>query len=257
MRDVNIGSIRSIDRAIDILQAFSIEDPSLSIDRIVKKTKIPNSTVYRILCTLERRGLVQFDESSATYKPGLRLMEFGVLLSSVLDIRKEAEEILIDLHLKTNQTILMAIKEGDELLHIYKKENYQGLKVSTTVGQRRPYNFGAMGPVLLAFQPEEEIERILKIPIPRYTPNTITDINKIRERLNQIKNDKFYISSNETNLGVTGIGAPVFGMGGEIEATIGIVGPQIQVDDKLEEFTALILDAAKQISAKIGFRGTF
>ena len=127
MRDVNMGSIRSIDRAIDILEAFTVEKPSLSTEELAKLTKIPHSTVYRILCTLERRGLVQFDEKTLKYKPGVRLFQFSALVSNVLDVQQEAEELLDNLHYKTGQTVLMAIRDEDQILYIYKKEKYEGL----------------------------------------------------------------------------------------------------------------------------------
>jgi len=81
MREVKIETIRSIDRAIDILQAFTIEKPFLSLDEIAKITKIPRSTAYRILYTLETRKLVQIDKLSMKYKIGLRMFEFSTMLS--------------------------------------------------------------------------------------------------------------------------------------------------------------------------------
>jgi IclR family KDG regulon transcriptional repressor len=254
MRDINMGSIRSIDRAIDVLQSFTIDKPSLTIDEISKITRIPNSTVYRILYTLERRGLVQFDKNSLTYKPGFRLIEFGSLISSVLDVHQEAEKVLIDLHFKTRQTVLMAVCDGDQIVYIFKRENYEGLKFSSMVGQRRPFIYGVLGPVLLAYLPEKLIESILDKPIPQHTPHTVTDKQIIRQRLQQIRNDGYYVESNETNIGVTGIGAPVFDARREVIAAVGVIGPSVQlVNHEFEQAKVALLHAVKEISAKMGF----
>lgn len=249
-----MNSIRSIDRAIDILQAFTIDKPILTIDEISKITKIPNSTVYRVLYTLERRGLVQFDEKLLTYKPGLRLLELGVLSSSVLDVRQEAEEILIDLHAKTDQTILMAVVEGDQIIYIYKREKLEGLKFSSLVGQRRPFIYGVLGPVLLAFFSEREIERILDTPIQQRTPYTVTDKDILRQRLMEIREDNYFVESHETNMGVTGIGAPVFGVNGKVIAAIGVIGPEVQLKEQIAKVKPMLLEAANQISLKMGYR---
>jgi len=255
MRDINMGSIRAIDRAIDVLQAFTIEKPSLSIEEISKIVRIPNSTVYRILFTLERRGLVHFDKIACTYKPGFRLIEFGSLISSVLDINQEAEEVLIDLHIQTKQTVLMAVRDGDQIVYIFKKENYEGLKFSSLVGQRRPFLYGILGPVLLAYLPDKFIEGILDVPIPTYTPYTITDKNLVRQKLEKIKREGIYFESNETNTGVTGIGAPVFDVGKETIAAIGVIGPSVQLDAELDTAKAALLEAAMRISNKMGYKG--
>lgn len=257
MRDVNINSIRSIDRSIDILQAFTIKEPSLTLEELSKKTQIPKSTAYRILCTLERRGLIQFSEETTSYHLGLRLMEFSALVSSTLDVKTEAEETLKDLHLNTNQTILMAVKEGDQIIYIFKQENYEGLKFSSTVGQRQPFIYGVLGPILLAFSSASQIKRILNTPVSEHTPYTETDKDVIYKRLLKIKKDKIFIESNETNVGVTGIGAPVFGLNAEISAAIGIIGPQIQVDNQIDQFKPLLLESAQRISYKIGYKGDF
>lgn len=253
MRDVNMGSIRSIDRAIDILQAFTVEKPLLTNEEIAKITGIPHSTVYRILCTLEKRGLLQFDEKAAVYKPGIRMFLFSTLISSVFDVRQQAEELLNELHDKTGQTVVMAVRDEDHIIYIYKKEKYEGLKFSSVVGQRRPFIYGILGPVLLAFLPEKQIEHILNKPIPQHTPFTVTDQQLILERLQKIKEEKIYIESNETHLGVTGVGVPITA-NHEVIAAIGVIGPAVLLDHKLEDIKPLILETAHKISAKMVYQ---
>lgn len=255
MRDINMNSILTIDRAIDVLQTFTLEKISLTLEEICDKTRIPKNTVTRILYTLEQRGFLQYDQESALYKPGLGLFEFILLQSAVLDVQKEAEEYLIELHNKTKQTVMMALKENnDQIFYVFKKENDEGLKVSSLVGLHRPYLSGVLGPVVLAFLPDREIERILKMPIPQSTPYTVTDPAAIRERLHKIKRDGYFIASNETAIGVTGIGAPIFDMNGEAIAAIGVVGPAIQLDSRIEDAKQLLLDTSAKISARIGYR---
>jgi DNA-binding IclR family transcriptional regulator len=257
MHKVNITPVRSIERAIDILQTFASEF-ELTLDEITGKTNLPRSTVYRILCTLEGKQIVQFDMKKQVYKPGLKMIELGLLLSSSLDVYQEAEDVLVDLHNRTRQTVLMAVKDGDEILYVFKKETRQGLKVSSVLGQRRPYIYGVLGPVLLAFEDDEKIERILQQPIPKRTPYTVTDINVIRERLRQIRSDYLFVEANETTKGVIGIGAPVFNAQNEAIAAIGVVGPTVQItDDRLQQIMLLLFQSAKAISKKMGYSGAW
>ncbi|TDF93229.1 IclR family transcriptional regulator [Paenibacillus piri] len=256
MRQINMESNRSIDRAFDVLQVFTIERPSLTKEEISKLTDIPVSTVYRILYTLERRSLVRFDPDTLCYSPGFRLIEFGSLISSILDVHREAESFLNDLHVQTRQTVLMAISDGDQILYVFNKENYDGLKFSSHVGQRRPYIYGILGPVLLSYLPNKQIERILEIPVPKHTPYTTTDPDLIRKRLQLIKDNGFYIESDETNIGVTGIGAPVFDVRKEVIAAVGVIGPSVQlVGEVLEQAKVALLTATQGISSKMGYPG--
>ncbi|MET3508207.1 IclR family transcriptional regulator [Halalkalibacter oceani] len=256
MRDVNITPIRSIERAIEVLQAFTPEKPSLTLEELSSITNIPRSTVYRILCTLEGKGLVRFETATAHYKPGLRLIEFTAL-ASTLDVRQEAEDILTELHNITNQTVVMAVEDEDEIVYVFKKEKYVGLKFSSQVGQRRPFIYGVLGPVILAYKPKQRIEEILSIPIDSYTPQTTTDIDEIRKRLEMIKQEQVFIEADETTMGVTGIGAPIFGANQEIIAAIGVLSPTIQLaEDELEKIKELTMDASRKISKRMGYKET-
>lgn len=255
MSDVNISAIRSITRAIDILECFSPEHPALTIEQITQATKLPKSTVYRILVTLKTRNFVQFNEKTLEYTPGLKLMKFGFLLPVVLNVQSEAEEVLIDLFNKTKQTVLMAIPEDDDISYIFRKENKEGLKFSSSVGQKKPYIYGVLGPAILAYMPEDEKNRILNLPIHPHTPYTITDRNLIRERLNEIQQHGYFIESNETTVGVTGVGAPILGMKGEPVAGFGVIGPSVQIDPELDELKTLVLEASREISKRMGYKG--
>ena len=254
MREVKIETIRSIDRAIDILQAFTIEKPFLSLDEIAKITKIPRSTAYRILYTLETRKLVQIDKLSMKYKIGLRMFEFSTMLTSTLDVYHEAEEPLNHLFHLTNQTVLMALKDDDQIVYVFKKEMTNGLKFASITGQRRPYIYGVLGPVLLAYSSESEINRILDLPVDQHTDFTVTDITVLRERLKNIKEEGIFFEKDETNIGVTGIGAPVFGGDNEIIAAIAVVSPSIQLtEEKIEHSRIELLKTAAEISSKMGY----
>src|SRR5690554_5606741 len=118
MNRVNMPSIRSIERAIDILLAFS-RKKTATIQELAEITKIPHSTVYRILCTLEGKKMVQYNEKTAKYKPGIKLFEFNTLIPHVLDVRQDTEEVLDDLHFKTGQTTNMAVRDNDQIIYIY------------------------------------------------------------------------------------------------------------------------------------------
>ncbi|WP_462409758.1 IclR family transcriptional regulator [Neobacillus sp. Marseille-QA0830] len=255
MRDINMTSIRTIDRAIDVLQAFTLETPALTIEEISEKVDIPKNTVYRILYTLERRGLVKFDQDTLKYQPGLRLIEFGYLQQAVLDVSREAEDLLNELHEKTKQTVLMALKEDDDqLFYIFKRESSEGLKVSTIVGLRRNIFFGVLGISILAFLPAQKIEHLLE-NIKPHSPHSVTDKNIIRQRIEKIQQEYVYSQADETTLGVRGISTPIFNMNGDPIAAIGVIGPSIHFDeDQVQKVKLLVRDCGEQISRRMGYK---
>jgi IclR family transcriptional regulator, KDG regulon repressor len=248
-----MGSIRSIERAIDVIESFATKNKPLTMEEIASYTKLPKSTIYRILCTLEKRHLVIFDDKTLRYQPGIRLLELGIRYTSFFDIKKEAEDTLTLLHLKTNQTVLMAVHAGDQISYIYRRENEEGLKVSSGVSERH-YTYGVLGPILLAFLPENQIEHILSKPLPQQVPTLVTDLELLRSRLERIREEKFYFESDETHVGATAFGTPIFGPTGEVIAAAGIIMPTMHFnEEKYNEYRHLLMAASKEISEKMGY----
>jgi DNA-binding IclR family transcriptional regulator len=187
----------------------------------------------------------------SAYHLGLKLVEFGLIASTHFNIQQVAEYELIEFQNKTKQSVIMAVKLEDEILYVFSKENEQGLKFSSTVGQRRPITYGLLGPILLAYSPQSQIDRVLSFPIHPQTPYTIIDKDKWYQKLENIRNEKSYIDINFTTIGVAGIGAPIFGVDQNVIAALGVMGPIVQVEDKLEEFKELISETVDKISRKM------
>lgn len=256
MRNVQMESIRAIDRAIDVMNAFTSQTPELSIEQIASTTRLPRATVYRILYTLERRGLIRFDEQALTYRLGFQFLAYSDLVVSSLDLRKEAAEPLLNLYEEIHQSVLLAVAQGDILTYVYRKEVPHGLKVASLAGPTRPLVFGAFGAVTMAYMEDEQVDKLLRQPIPKFTPSTVTDSNVIRQRFAQIRENRVFVETDEAILGVTGIAAPVFNADGAFVAAAGIDGPSVQLSgDALTDATQAVVDAARRISVKLGYRG--
>ena len=69
--------IRAVERALDVLEAFTARDPTLDLDALCQRTGLPKSTVFKILSVLEQRGYVQKDPADGTYRIGLQAFQVG------------------------------------------------------------------------------------------------------------------------------------------------------------------------------------
>jgi DNA-binding IclR family transcriptional regulator len=256
MRDVNMNSVRAIDRAIDILNVFSVDHPVLTIDKIISMTKLPKTTAYRILYTLELRGLIQYDQKKQTYRLGLKMLEYAGTLTTFLDVRQEAEEILIKLQTETKQTVIMAMVEQETFVYVFIRENPVGFKYSSYIGMRRPNNFGVLGQIIMAFSTEDELNRLLtKYPLTKMTSKTVTDLNVLRDRFKKITEEQVYADMEETYEGGVAVGAPVFDAEGKLIAAIAAYGPAWELNgEHLESVKLMVKDAANQISLKMGYK---
>jgi len=254
LRQVNMNSVRAIDRAVELLEVFTIDRPALTIDEITAATKLPKTTAYRILYTLERHGLIHYDPKTLKYRLGLKILELSATLTSVLDVRREAEDILIDLQMKARQTVVMAVPEHDSLVYIFKRENPEGFKYSSVLGQRRPLHFGVLGQIMLAYLSEQELDRYLSThALERHTAHTITDADLLKKKLAQIRSEKVNVDMEETFEFGNAIGAPVFNAEGKLIAAVGMIGPSADLNrEKIAELKPVIRDVGIEISRRMG-----
>lgn len=256
MRELKINPIRSLDKAIDILNVLSEEKDWLTIDEIVELTKMPKTTVYRILYTLELRGLIRYDRLLNRYHLGFKLLEYSDSVTESIDLLRDSVGYLMELYKKVRQTVLLAMVEDDSIVYIFKKEKKtEGLTYTSSVGKRRHLLYGALGRVALAFMPPEKREKILEEPLPQWTPHSTTDKEELLEQLQQIKTELIFTEMEEAQVGVMGIASPIFNVHGENIAVLGIVCPRAAMSDALiEEAKQLCKETAKLISFNIGYK---
>ncbi|WP_083521204.1 IclR family transcriptional regulator [Alicyclobacillus kakegawensis] len=253
LRELRMTSIRTIDRAVDVLNAFHHQAPERSMDELCHEVGLPRPTVYRILYTLERRGLILYNPETQKYRLGYQFLYYGDLVAHSLDLRREAEDVLLELHRQTQQTVLMSVARGDTLTYVFRKEAPEGLKVSTFEGPRRPITFGAFGCVTMAYMDTDNLEKLLAQPLPAFTPRTVTQPDQIRRRLQQIREEKVFVETGEGYVGVTGIAAPVFDARNHFVAAVGVNGPTVHLTgERLSQATAAVRNAALRISGRLG-----
>jgi DNA-binding IclR family transcriptional regulator len=257
MRNINVQPIQSIERAIAILNCFSFERSKLTIDEVMKKTGLSKATAYRMLWTMEKNGLIQYDPRENIYRLGYKMVEYGGIVLENLDIRREAEPYLHQLFEETQHTVLLAARQYDTLQYLLRYDSDEGFQPQSYVGRRRVLHYGAMGTVFMAYLPQKEAEQLIeKCPLERHTPYTLTEPKAYFKRLAQIRQDGYFVDVDETFVGFTAIAVPVKDATGQVAAVIGIAGPSFKlVGETRQKIIALAKKAAYEISRRLGFVG--
>ena len=117
--------------------------------------------------------------------------------------------------------------------------------------QERYLHCSAVGKAILAYLPDDEVQWIIETAgLPRLTPNTITDPEKLWEHLAEVRRSGYALDDEEGEEGIRCVGAPVFDMTGRPVAAISVAAPLYRTGrERLQEFAPLLLDAAREISA--------
>ncbi len=247
---------RSLERALQILNAFNNERQALTLAQLSEILNLSKATVLRLCSTLAKYDFLKQDQESRQYSLGLRLFELGSIVFYSLSLGKIASPYLSQLQMKLGKTIFLGILDNDELLYIDKREDPNNpIHFTSKIGTRRPPYWGMVGPMLMAYLPDSEIERLLqKSPLTATTKKSLTRKEEYKEWLRLVREQGFAIDVETALEGITGVAAPIHDYTGKVIAGIGVGFISSSVDSKrLKRIVKETVGTALTISKELGY----
>jgi DNA-binding IclR family transcriptional regulator len=245
--------LSSVANALRLLKAFTGEEYEIGISSLGKRLSLPKSSVHRLATTLVEAGMLEQNVETGKYRLGLLVFELGSLVRRRLDFSTEAKPHLMMLREKTGESVHLAILDHASIIYINYFESRQAIRMSTDVGLRRPAHCTAEGKVLLAFQPQEVVEEIIRSGLRQLTPNTIIDPVAFRKDLVGVRSRGYAIDDEETDPGMRCLAAPVRNHSGEVIAAASVAGPAQRLTKKvLLSLVDDVVNVADTISSRLG-----
>ncbi|HLY30050.1 MAG TPA: IclR family transcriptional regulator [Ktedonobacterales bacterium] len=244
------GRNATADRAIDVLLLFSEQQPMLSAEEIAERLGMSRSTTYRYLQGLRAYGLIEESEINGRFRLGSVVVRLARVARKGLGLPELALPAMRMLTATTGETSLLTRRVGEQVICIERVESALPVRLSYERGHVLPLHAGASAKALLAFLPEQEIEALIgAIPKTRYTENTVTDPDQLRQQLARIRNQGYSITNGEVDSGVRGIAAPIFGSDNQVVGAVSIAGPSFRLNDEaLPHAIQAVREAATEIT---------
>lgn len=246
--------IQAIERAVAILNAFSVDDPELGVTELAERVGLHKSTVHRFMVNLDAAGLVERNPRTGRYRLGLHIFELGGLVMQQMNLWDEALPFLESLVRDTGETGHLAVLDGGEAIYIERVEARRALRVPSAIGRGYPAHATNLGKVLLADLPRERVAEIVsERGLAAYTPNTITDLGALEAELESIRERGYAIDDEEYDEGLRCIGAGVRDHSGHVVSALGIGGPVTRITpERVDELAGLVMAAASGLSRRLG-----
>jgi DNA-binding IclR family transcriptional regulator len=246
--------VKAVERAIDLLSCFTLLVPELSLVELSSRTGLPKATAYRILTTLAQAKFIVQDPATSKYRLGYKLMVMGAIARSQVNYLTKAEPIFKELVYDIDETIAVASLDGDHHVCTLVVEPERPVRVTTSIGTRRPCYFGSAGLILLAYQPEAVLDEVLPGDrLEAFTVWSVTDPTEYRRRLNGVREHGYAIEKGEAFPDVTGLATPIFDHQGIILAGASIVAPTHRVpDERIGVLLKKLVEATSEISRELG-----
>lgn len=237
---------QSLERALDILFVLGEAGETLSVPDIAKKVRIPESTAYRFLQTLERNGIIE-RKAQGQIGLGLRILDLAKSLSNQMDQKLSdiARPYMKQLMEDTKETVVLYVRTGMNVIAIQSIAGAYLVRLVVEDGKTFPIRSGASGKAILAFENDRIINQVFN------TLDRVEEKQQLSDELVTIQEKGYSLTDSEVDEGIIGIAAPIFDHKGNVAGSLTVAGPTERMAADTDDFIKKTTDAAKKITNQL------
>jgi len=251
--------VPGLERGLKILAEFSPREPVLGAPELSKRLKIPRTTVFRLLQTLESLGFLERADKDRNYRLGVAVLRLGFEYLSSLELTDLGLPIIEALRTATGLTSHILIRDGRDVVFVAKAQSQEPIfsSVKVNVGTRLPAHATTHGHVLMGDLSLDELRALYPEPVlARFTRLTPETVEALYDMVRADAERGYAISQSSFERGISVVTAPVRNDTGRIVGVITITIPRPEIDATLME-TGLVdkvRHAAAELSSRLNYR---
>lgn len=252
MAEPETGGVRSVQLAIDVLEAVAFSTDELGVTQIAERLNMTKGSVHRHLQTLVERGYLAQNPATSRYMigPKSRLLARHAPEADLLHL---AEGPMRQLRDALGQTVVLSEMTPRGALVLSTVQGISPIEIGVRPGSELAFHATAQGKVMLAFAPRPFQARVLARPMRRFTDKTIVSTRRIEQELHDATRLGYAAAPEEAMLGLNALAAPIFDAQDACIAALAVVGSIQFLPEKPRPSDIVPLtDAARQISRKLG-----
>lgn len=243
------GAIQVLERADRLLGLLAERDQPWSLGELATAAGIHRSTAHRILASLAALGYAD-RPAAGQYALGSRVLALAARMDGRLDLRLEALVVMQRLRDRLGETVTLMLREGDEVVCLERAPGSLQLRVECAPGEREALHLSAAGKLYLAEGGFEACaEYAERTRLAGGTAQAIRDVPRLYRELERARRTGYAIDSEEREIGVTAVAAPVRGPGGRLLAAMVLSSPTSRYRDN---WIPRVLESGRALSRRLG-----
>jgi IclR family KDG regulon transcriptional repressor len=239
------AKVKSLSKALDVLECFSVEQPELGITEICSMLGLYKSNVHNIVATFEKHGYLTKNPLNSKYRLGLNILKLSNIISSTLHERDYIKPHIKQIANETDEIVYYAIMHHKEVLYLDYACTSGTIMETSKMGVMAPVHCTATGKAMLANLSDSDLNGIFTDDFQKFTEWTITNKDIMRIELEKTRQRGYSIDNMEHEYGIKGVGVPILDKRGHAVAAISVSGPSLRFDDNKIEFFAGLLKKHK------------
>ena len=241
-------NVRAVGRALEILLAFSEQDPELSAGELLKRVDLSRPTLYRLIYTLQENGFLVSVGEPQRFRLGPAVARLAHVWKSTLDLSAIAEPVLRKVWEATRETVALFVPQGNMRLCVAEMPSPQPLNFKRGVGYTERIARGATGRAILAYMNATPDE------LRSYVQGTGINMKELGAELEATRQRGYSTSHSELISGAVAVAVPFFDGRGQVAGSMGVFGPEVRLNAARQKEVAILLqEQAVKLSEALGF----
>ncbi|MFC6260422.1 IclR family transcriptional regulator [Levilactobacillus fujinensis] len=214
---------KTVIHVFDILDAINAADTSIGVSDLTHLTKLPKTTVFRLLTTLEAVNAVD-KNANQQYKIGPRLIPYAKSVEHQNLLVQTAIPFMKDFVKQTKEDINLGVLYKDQVLYLHSEQGDK-FRLQVNLFPVAPLYCSSLGKIFLSeFSPTDLDTYLAQEELDERTINTIVDPDKLKVEIAAAKKDQLAYDNEEYEYGLTCMAVPLY-QDGKVVAAASVSGP--------------------------------
>ncbi|MGX1321992.1 IclR family pca regulon transcriptional regulator [Bradyrhizobium sp. USDA 377] len=224
--------VASVGKAFAVLKSFTSEAFELTLSEIAARADLDRGTAFRLIQTLIELGYLQAVPQSRRFRLGIACLELGYTVLSHGSLRTIVEPLLRELVPAVGDAASLGILDGGDVVYLARVgAGLDRHKMDRRPGTRIPAYSAALGHVMMAhLARDEQIARLELRPRVKLSERTLTDLDALLARLDQVKKKGHAVSDGENAYGLRTLATPIFDAQGLVIAALSVTVDAMRMD---------------------------
>lgn len=244
--------VRTTEKSLQLIERLR-DGEGGRVTELAEELDMGKGNVHNHLATLQEQGYVVKDGDE--YQLSLKFLDIGGYVRDQMPLMAEGIAEIERLAEESGELVNLLTEQRGYGVYLYVSRGENAVELDTYAGFHTYLHSTAAGKAILAYLPEAEVLDIVEARgLPAETENTVTDIDALVDRLEQVRDRGYAIDDEERLKGLRCVAAPILVEDRAIGA-VSISGPNSRIsgDTFTEEIPEQVLNTANVIEIGINY----
>ncbi|MGV8834429.1 MAG: IclR family transcriptional regulator domain-containing protein [Devosia sp.] len=235
--------LQTLTRGLLVIACFDRVHRRMTPTEVARRVGLTRAAARRILITLVSTGYARVEGKQ--FELTARVLELGYAYLSSFGLPEIARTYMQEVSRELGESCSMAVLDRGEIIYIARAPAQRIMDQVLEVGGRLPAYATALGQVLMAALPDDDLTAMLDAyPPAPITARTITDRADLLARIEQVRRQGYALEDEELEVGVRSIAVPVRDRSNRVIAAMNVAAHVSRVP--LADMTGAALSALRQ-----------